>query len=83
MPYIGKFTEEAIQKAIDRCADRVGPQGFALVAHIDTDGEASVSVVKKIGDHVSVEASGIMDITNGFKFDKKHLKAKAEVIASW
>ena len=83
MAYIGMFTEEAIQKTIDRVADRVGPQGFALIAHLDSDGEASISVVKKIGTHVSVEAAGIMDISEGFKFDKKHLKAKAEVIASW
>ena len=83
MPYIGMFTEEAIQRNLDRCAGKVGPQGFALVAHIDSEGEASVSVIKKIGDHISVEASGIMDIREGFKFDKKHLKAQAEVIASW
>ncbi len=83
MPYIGMFTEEAIQRQIDKCAEKVGPQGFAMVAHLDSDGEASVSVVKKFGEHISVEAVGVMDVSQGFKFDKEHLKAQAEVIASW
>lgn len=84
MPYIGMFTEEAIQKAITRAGEKLNPQSkFGLVAHIDTDGEASVSAVARLGDHLSIEAVGVLDIREGFKFDKEHLKGQAELIAQW
>jgi hypothetical protein len=80
---IGLFSDATIQAQIDRCASKVGPQGWALIAHTDTNGEATVTLVKKIGPHLSVEVVGVMDYSDGFKFDKEHLKAQAEVIGSW
>jgi hypothetical protein len=80
---IGLFADANIQAQIDRCASKVGPQGWALIAHADTDGKATVTLVKKIGDHLSVEVAGVMDYSEGFKFDREHLKAQAEVIGSW
>lgn len=77
------FSDANIQKAINAAAARVGPRGMALVAHLDSDGQASVSLVKKVGSHVAIEAAGIMDINDGVKFDKKHLKGQVEVIAAW
>jgi hypothetical protein len=83
MPYIGMFTEEAIQKQINRAAEKLGNGKSGLVAHIDNQGEVSVSVVQRFGEIISVEAIGIMDTSEGFKFDKEHLKVQAELIARW
>ena len=80
---VGIFSDSALQAQIDRCASKVGPQGWALIAHADTNGEATVTLVKKIGDHLSIEALGVMDYSDGFKFDKEHLKAQVEVVGSW
>lgn len=83
MPYIGIFSEENIQKQINRAAEKLGDKQSGLVAHIDSDGELSVSLVQRLGSVVSVEATGVMDISEGFKFDKEHLKLQAELIAKW
>lgn len=80
---IGIFSDSALQAQIDRCIDKVGPTGWGVIAHVDTNGEATATLVKRIGDHVSVEVAGFMDIRDGFKFDKEHLKAQVEVIGSW
>ena len=80
---IGVFSDAALQAQIDRCIDKVGPQGWALIAHADSDGEAIVTLVKKIGTHLSVEVAGVMDYSEGFKFDKEHLKGQVEVVGRW
>jgi len=80
---IGVFSDSAIQAQIDRCIGKVGPQGWALIAHADSDGEGTVTLVKKIGSHLSVEVAGVIDYSSGFKFDKEHLKIQAEVVGSW
>lgn len=84
MPYIGKFTEDAIQTAIDRAGEKLGEGESGLVIHLDSQDEFSVSVIKRFGEHVSVEAAGVMNTSDGlFKFDKEHLKFQAEIIARW
>lgn len=83
MPYIGMFTESNIQKYINDAATKLGDGKSGLVAHIDNQGEATLSVIQRFGDHVSVEATGVMDIRQGFKFDKDHLRLQAELIAEW
>ena len=83
MPYIGVFSEENIQKAITYAAAKLGEGKSGLIAHIDSDGNATVSLVQRIGGNVSIEATGVMDFSTGFKFDKNHLKAQAELIAKW
>ena len=80
---VGIFSNAAIQKQIDHAYTKVGPTGWAIVAHLDSQGEATATLVKRIGDHVSVEVAGVMDIKDGFKFDKEHLKGQIEVIGSW
>lgn len=83
MPYIGRFTETAIQNAIDRAGEKLGEGESGLVVHLDSNDEFSVSVIKRFGEHVSVEAAGVMDTSDGFKFDKEHLKFQAELVAKW
>lgn len=83
MPYIGKFTEEAIQNAIDRAGEKLGDGESGLVVHLDSKDEFSISVIHRFGEHVSVEAAGVMNTSDGFKFDKDHLKFQAEFIARW
>ena len=83
MPYIGMFTEDAIQKAIDRAGDKLGEGESGLVVHLDSSNEFSVSLIKRFGDKISVEAAGVMDTSDGFKFDKEHLKVQAELIYKW
>lgn len=83
MPYIGIFTEDHIQRAIDRAATKLGEGKSGLVAHVDNQGEASLSIVKRFGNTVSVEFTGVMDTRQGFKFDKDHLRLQAELIAQW
>ena len=83
MPYIGMFSEENIQKAITHAASKLGDGKSGLVAHLDSDGQVSISLVQRIGPHVSVEATGIMDISKGVRFNKDRLKAQAELIAKW
>lgn len=80
---VGLFADAKLQAQIDRCIDKVGPLGWALIAHADTDGQGTVTLVKKIGDHLSIEVAGVMDYSDGFKFDREHLKAQAEVVGSW
>jgi hypothetical protein len=80
---IGIFSNAAIQAQIDKCIAKVGPLGWALIAHADSNGEGTVTLVKKIGTHLSIEVAGVMDYSDGFKFDKEHLKAQAEVIGNW
>jgi len=80
---IGVFANAAIQAQIDRLIDKVGPRGWALIAHADSAGIGTVSLVKKIGNHLSIEAAAIMDYSEGLKIDKEHLIAQAEVIVSW
>ena len=80
---VGIFSDSAVQKQIDKAYSKVGPTGWAVVAHVDSTGEATATLVKRIGDHVSVEVAGFMDIREGFKFDKEHLKGQIEVVGSW
>ena len=80
---IGIFADYAIQAQIDKCIAKVGPLGWALIAHADSNGKGTVTLVKKIGTHLSIEVAGVMDYSDGFKFDKEHLKGQAEVIGSW
>ncbi len=83
MPYIGMFTEDSIQKAINRAGEKLSNGQSGLVVHLDSQDEFSVSVIQRFGDHISVEAAGVMDTSDGFKFDKEHLRAQAELIARW
>jgi hypothetical protein len=83
MPYIGAFTEAAIQGAIDRAGSKLKENESGLVVHLDDKGEFSVSVIQKIGSHVSVEVAGVMDTTQGFTFDKEKIRLQAELIARW
>ena len=83
MPYIGVFSEENIQKAITHAASKLGTASSGLVAHVDSDGQISISLIQRLGPHISIEATGIMQATKGMKFDKEHLKAQAELIAKW
>lgn len=83
MPYIGMFSEENIQKTIDNVYSKMGDCSNGLVAHVDSGGEITVSYVKKLGDVWSIEATGVMDISQGFHFDKEHLKAQAEIVGKW
>ncbi len=80
MPYIGKFTEEAIQKAIDRAGEKLGDGESGLVAHVDDRDEVSISIIKRFGDTISIESAAVMDVSDGYKFDKEHLRLEANLI---
>lgn len=82
MPYIGMFTEESLQKQITDAATRLeGKSGFVL--HGDTNGDVHLSLIEKIGDHISVEGTIALDASNGFNFSKEHWAGKIEVIGTW
>ena len=83
MPYIGVFSEAAIQKAINRAGEKLGDGQSGLVVHLDSQNEFSVSLIQRVGDHISVEAVSVMDTKDGFKFDKEHLSVQGEIIAKW
>ena len=82
MPYIGMFTEQALQQQIDAAGARLtGNSG--LVLHADTGGDVHLSLIEKVGDHISVEGTIALDASNGFHFDKEHLVGKVEIVAEW
>jgi hypothetical protein len=83
MPYVGMFTEDKIQKAIDRAGERLGDGESGLVAHLDYKDEVSIAVIKKFGSVVSVEAIAVLDISEGWKFDKDKLSIEANLIVKW
>lgn len=83
MPYIGIFSEENIQKRIDDVYEKMGDCKNGLIAHLDSNGEASISYVKKLNDIWSIEINTKADFSDGLKFDKEHLKGQAEIIAKW
>jgi len=80
MPYIGIFTEESIQKAIDKAGEKLGEGESGIVVHLDPFNEISASVIKRFGTHISVEGAALFDLKDGFVFDKEHLKVEANLI---
>ncbi len=80
MPYVGMFTETAIQHAIDRAGSQLGDGQSGIVVHLDSNNEISASVVKRFGNVISVEGAAIMDVSHGFKFDKEHLVVEGNLI---
>ncbi len=83
MPYIGMFTEENIQKSIQHVYDKMGDCSNGVVAHIDSDGDISISYVKKLSNIWSIEATAKADMSQGIKFDRDHLMAQAELVGKW
>ena len=83
MPYIGIFTEERIQKSIERAAEKLGDGESGLVAHVDDKDEVSVSVIKRFGTSISIEAVLAYDISQGFNFDKDKLAIEANLVWKW
>jgi len=80
MPYIGIFTEEAIQKAIDKAGEKLGEGQSGIVAHLNPFDEVSFSIIKKFGSRTSVEGAVLLDLSDGFVFDKEHLKIEGSLI---
>src|SRR5574339_1185184 len=83
MEYIGIFTDDAINRAIERAGKDLAPGKTRVIAHADLDGEIYVSAVKKLGSHVSVEAAWMLDASEGFKFDRQHMKGQIEIIGEF
>lgn len=81
--YIGVFTDSRIQASIDRVISKLDDGQSGLVVHLDSKGEASASVVQRFGSHVSVELAAVLDVKDGFKFDKEKLAYQAEVVVKW
>lgn len=71
------FSDAALQAAVDKVMADLPPDKLGFIAHADIglDGvpTAVVSVVKRVGDHIAIEAAGIY--TWG-----KELKAQVEVV---
>ncbi len=82
MPYIGMFTEDKIQLAINQAAENLEAGKTRVVLH-GGEGEAYVSLVKKLGDHVSVEAAVILDTSDGIHFDKEHLDYGFQIVGEF
>lgn len=80
--YLGIFSNDAIQASINKVREKLADGQSGLVIHADTGGKISASIVQRMGDHISIEAAAIMDMSSG-KFDREHLMAQAELIAKW
>ena len=54
---VGIFADSALQAQIDKCIDKVGPQGWALIAHTDSDGNdlLNLDLSKRRGASVKSE----------------------------
>ena len=82
--YIGLFTDAKIQASINKVKSRLAEGQSGLVLHVDDKGEYSLSVVQRIGPHVSVEAIVAYDGSGPWQgFDRDRLKVQAELIAKW
>ena len=77
------FGQEAIDRAIARAGAKLADGHGAVVVHLDNQGEFSASVVTRIGDHVTVEGAAVLDTSDGWKFDKEHLRVQGEIVISW
>lgn len=57
------FSDAALQSAVDKVMANLPPDKLGFIAHADVglDGvpTAVVSVVKRVGDHIAIEAAGI------------------------
>lgn len=74
---LNRFSDDGLQAAIDKAmADLPADKQGAFVAHADTNGALTVSVVERIGPHISIKAGAI------YPWGGK-LSAGAEVVASW
>lgn len=83
MPYIGMFTEAALQAQIDAAAQKLGEANSGLVLHADTNGDVHLSLIQRAGDHISVEGTIALDTSNGFKIDPEHIVGKVDLVAKW
>jgi hypothetical protein len=80
---LGVFGQDAIDRAIARAGATLGDGKSGVVIHLDDHGEVSASVIKRFGDHVTVEGAAMLDTSTGWKFDRAHLAVKGEVVISW
>lgn len=85
MPYIGMFTEDALQKQIQAAGEKLAAEGLSegIVFHADTSGDVHLSAIKKLGDSWSVEGTVALDASSGFKFDREHVAGKIDIIKKW
>lgn len=75
---IGKFSDSAIQKAIDDVTSKLkSTESGAFVAYTDVTNVVSVAAVQRVGNHFSVVAAAVYTIP-----DKK-LTAAAELVGKW
>lgn len=82
--YVGIFTDAKIQASINKVRARLADGQSGLVLHVDDRGEYSLSVVQRLGSHVSVEALVAYDGAGPWTtFDRNKLKLQAELIAKW
>lgn len=77
------FSPDAIDRAIARAADKLGPGDSGIVLHLDNQDQITASVIERIGDHVKVEGAALWDVSNGFKVDKEHLRVEGDLVFSW
>ncbi len=80
MPYIGMFTDEKVNAAIEQAAKDLGPGRTRVIFHADTDKQMYVSLVRKVGDKISVEAAVVVE---DFKFDKEHTTGMIQVVGEF
>lgn len=77
------FGQDAIDRAIDHAASRLGEGQSGVVVHLDLGGELSASVVERIGDHVKITGAAVLDTSQGLKFDRQHLAVAGELIVTF
>jgi hypothetical protein len=71
------FSDFSLQRALDRAVQNI-PAGntFALVAHVDNDEGASLSLFARVGDHWTLKTSVVKGWQQPFKYG-------AEVMVSY
>lgn len=74
---LNRFSDDGLQAAIDKAmSDLPADKQGAFVVHADAAGGLTVSVVERIGPHVTIKAGAI------YPWGGK-ISAGAEVVASW
>jgi len=75
------FGQFAIDRALDRAAVKLGEGQQGFVFHLDLAGEVSASIIKRFGEHIEITGAVVLDVSDGFKFDKQHLSGEANLVA--
>jgi hypothetical protein len=77
------FSQQAIDRSIARAGQQIGEGRSGLVAHLDSEGELSFTVIQRIGDHLEAQAGVLADTSKGFHFTKENLAFEASIVARW